>query len=83
MNLENCTANKPSEEIVFQMASDERGYPQSAKGLCYEVSALPLQCKNDSDKLLDDMRQSYSVGFAFCTLPGIVSGKSHVKADKW
>ena len=81
MHLDNCTANKPSEKIVFQMASDERLYKLSAKSLRCEVSVLPLQCKNDSDKLLSDMGQGNSVGFAFCALSGIVSGKSHVKAD--
>jgi hypothetical protein len=45
MNLEKCTANKPSEDIVFQMATDQVGLSSVSEELVLQSqrSVSPMQ----------------------------------------
>ena len=52
--LKNGIANKPSENIVFQMASAIKNMMLTNR-LFIIVGILPLQFKNDSDKLFRNM----------------------------
>lgn len=47
-----------------------------------KVCSLPLQCIDDSNKLLCNMSNSYSVWFAFRAFLGIVRCERHIKTDE-
>ena len=55
----------------------------SVKSGSYKVSVLPLQCKNDSDQFLRDMRYGNSMWLSLGSLLGVVGCESHIKTDKW